>query len=133
MLLAITFLILVSSVSFDDILGQTWAIYIIAIAGAESAIGLGILVAFYRFYSSSNYIKLCRLFNVFAVPGNVTVRICHPLQKPTLAYKKIRANRRLYSTKIASIQPKITKNYGLDPWFVTGFTDAEWFFRVFSS
>jgi NADH:ubiquinone oxidoreductase subunit K len=124
MLLAITFLILVSSLSFDDILGQTWAIYIIAIAGAESAIGLGILVAFYRFYSS-NYIKLCRLFNVLTVPGNVTVRICHPLQKPTLAYKKIRANCRLYSTKIASIQPKITKNSGLDPWFVTGFTDAE--------
>ena len=47
MLLAITFLILVSSLSFDDILGQTYAIYIIAIAGAESAIGLGILVAFY--------------------------------------------------------------------------------------
>ena len=29
MLLAITYLILVSSVSFDDILGQTYAIYII--------------------------------------------------------------------------------------------------------
>ena len=52
MLLAITFLILVSSLSFDDILGQTYAIYIIAIAGAESAIGLGILVAFYRLNSS---------------------------------------------------------------------------------
>lgn len=52
MLLAITFLILISSLSFDDILGQTIAIYIIAIAGAESAIGLGILVAFYRLSSS---------------------------------------------------------------------------------
>ena len=52
MLLAITYLILVSSVSFDDILGQTYAIYIIAIAGAESAIGLGILVAFYRLRGS---------------------------------------------------------------------------------
>lgn len=48
MLLSITFLILISSLSFDDLLGQTYAIYIIAIAGAESAIGLGILVAFYR-------------------------------------------------------------------------------------
>src|ERR1700733_13103803 len=38
MLLAITFLILISSLSFDDILGQTYAIYIIAIAGAELAI-----------------------------------------------------------------------------------------------
>ena len=52
MLLAITFLILVSSLSFDDILGQTYGIYIISIAGAESAIGLGILVAFYRLRGS---------------------------------------------------------------------------------
>jgi len=48
MLLAITFLILISSVGLDDILGQVYAIYIIAIAGAESAIGLAILVAYYR-------------------------------------------------------------------------------------
>jgi NADH-ubiquinone oxidoreductase chain 4L len=52
MLLAITFLILLYSFSFDDILGQVFAIYIIAIAGAESAIGLGILVAFYRLRGS---------------------------------------------------------------------------------
>src|SRR3954471_18555485 len=52
MLLAITFLILINSLNFDDILGQTYAIYIIAIAGAESAIGLGILVAFYRLRGS---------------------------------------------------------------------------------
>ena len=52
MLLAITFLILLGSLSFDDILGQTDAIYIISIAGAESAIGLGILVAFYRLRGS---------------------------------------------------------------------------------
>jgi len=48
MLLAVTLLILINSLSYDDILGQTFAIYIISIAGAESAIGLGILVAFYR-------------------------------------------------------------------------------------
>ena len=48
MLLSITFLILVSSLGFDDILGQVYSIYIISIAGAESAIGLGIVVAFYR-------------------------------------------------------------------------------------
>lgn len=52
MLLAITFLILISSLSFDDIVGQLYAIYIIAIAGAESAIGLAILVAFYRLRGS---------------------------------------------------------------------------------
>jgi NADH-ubiquinone oxidoreductase chain 4L len=52
MLLSITFLILLSSLGYDDILGQTFSIYIIAIAGAESAIGLGILVAFYRLRGS---------------------------------------------------------------------------------
>lgn len=48
MLLSVTFLILINSIMFDDILGQVFAIYIISIAGAESAIGLAILVAFYR-------------------------------------------------------------------------------------
>jgi len=43
---------LISSLNFDDIVGQTYAIYVIAIAGAESAIGLGILVAFYRLRGS---------------------------------------------------------------------------------
>jgi NADH-ubiquinone oxidoreductase chain 4L len=52
MLLSITFLILISSVNIDDIIGQTYAIYIIAIAASESAIGLGILVAFYRLRGS---------------------------------------------------------------------------------
>jgi NADH-ubiquinone oxidoreductase chain 4L len=52
MLLSITFLILISSLSFDDILGQTFSIYIIAIAGAESAIVIGILVAYYRLRGS---------------------------------------------------------------------------------
>ena len=52
MLVPIASLISVSTLSFDDILGQTYAIYIIAIAGAESAIGLGILVAFYRLRGS---------------------------------------------------------------------------------
>ena len=52
MLLGITLLILLGSLSMDDIFGQTYAIYIISIAGAESAIGLGILVAFYRLRGS---------------------------------------------------------------------------------
>ena len=52
MLLSVTFLILVSSLSFDDILGQTFAVYILTIAGAESAIGLVILIAYYRLRGS---------------------------------------------------------------------------------
>ena len=48
MLLAVTLLVLISSYSFDDNVGQTFSIYIISIAGAESVIGLSILDAYYR-------------------------------------------------------------------------------------
>jgi NADH-ubiquinone oxidoreductase chain 4L len=41
-------MLVVSSFTFNDSLGLVYALYIIAIAGAELAIGLGILVAFYR-------------------------------------------------------------------------------------
>lgn len=51
-LLAITLIVLIGSYSFDDIVGQTYAIYIIAVAAAESAIGLGILVSYYRLRGS---------------------------------------------------------------------------------
>ncbi len=60
MLLAITFLILVSSLSFDDTLG-IYAIYILSIAGAESAIGLWIFVAFYRLRGILIYYNLCAI------------------------------------------------------------------------
>jgi|SRR3979490_184752 len=56
MLLSVTLLILISSFGFDDNIGQTFAIYIIAIAGAESVIGLSILVAYYR-------LKMTLLYN----------------------------------------------------------------------
>jgi NADH-ubiquinone oxidoreductase chain 4L len=106
MLLAITFLILVSSLSFDDILGQTYAIYIIAIAGAESAIGLAILVAFYRFTPlKSNHLSFS--FNKF------------PL-KSINSIHNIRFGIRNYSTTSSS-----NKTYSLDPWFITGLFDAE--------
>ena len=48
MLLDVTLLVLISSFSFNDGIGQTFSIFIITIAGAESVIGLSILVAFYR-------------------------------------------------------------------------------------
>jgi NADH-ubiquinone oxidoreductase chain 4L len=57
MLLAVTLLILISSFGFDDNIGQTFAIYIIAIAGAESVIGLSILVAYYRLILALLYNK----------------------------------------------------------------------------
>ena len=48
MLLSVTLLILISSFSFDDGIGQTFSIFIISIAGAESVVGLSILIAYYR-------------------------------------------------------------------------------------
>lgn len=74
MLLAITFLILVSSLNFDDILGQTYAIFIISVAGAESAIGLGILVAFYRLSlpTSNCYLSTLRKVKSVILKPNVS-------------------------------------------------------------
>lgn len=48
MLLAVTLIILISSIAFNDSIGQTMALFIIALAGAESAIGLSILVVYYK-------------------------------------------------------------------------------------
>jgi NADH:ubiquinone oxidoreductase subunit K len=64
MLLAVTLLVLISSFSFDDGIGQTFSVFIISIAGAESVIGLSILVAFYRSFSKSNYFNSYKL-NLF--------------------------------------------------------------------
>nr|YP_007475002.1 NADH dehydrogenase subunit 4L [Pneumocystis murina]AFR90412.1 NADH dehydrogenase subunit 4L [Pneumocystis murina] len=52
MLLSITLLIVVSSQAMDDLIGQCFGLYIIAIAGAESAIGLGIIVSYHRWRES---------------------------------------------------------------------------------
>ena len=106
MLLSITFLILVSSLNIDDIVGQTYAIYIIAVAGAESAIGLGILVAFYRLISSLNkntkWNYYYSHFNLFPLYSNIV-------------------QQRNYTTHRIII---------LNPLFVTEFSDAESSFVV---
>nr|YP_003412026.1 NADH dehydrogenase subunit 4L [Lubomirskia baikalensis]YP_004935627.1 NADH dehydrogenase subunit 4L [Eunapius subterraneus]YP_006575931.1 NADH dehydrogenase subunit 4L [Baikalospongia intermedia profundalis]YP_011036597.1 NADH dehydrogenase subunit 4L [Corvomeyenia everetti]AEK94596.1 NADH dehydrogenase subunit 4L [Ephydatia fluviatilis]AFH09314.1 NADH dehydrogenase subunit 4L [Swartschewskia papyracea]AFH09355.1 NADH dehydrogenase subunit 4L [Corvomeyenia sp. DVL-2012]AMV74145.1 NADH deh len=48
MLLAISFLFLINSVVIDNLIGQIFTILILTVAAAESAIGLAILVAYYR-------------------------------------------------------------------------------------
>ena len=48
MLLAISFLFLINSVVIDNIIGQLFTVMILTVAAAESAIGLAILVAYYR-------------------------------------------------------------------------------------
>lgn len=122
MLLSITFLILVSSVNIDDIIGQTYAIYIIVVAGAESAIGLAILVAFYRLaplklgHLSFSYNKL--LINHI---NRIPVLGCSTARNNT----SVNVGVRKYSTVSAHT---ITKK--IDPWFITGLFDAESSFVV---
>jgi len=48
MLLSLTLLLLILSYNYDDNIGQVFSLYIISIAGAESVIGLSILVSYYR-------------------------------------------------------------------------------------
>jgi NADH-quinone oxidoreductase subunit K len=48
MLLSVTMNFIVFSVHLDDLLGQIFALFILTIAAAESAIGLAILVIYYR-------------------------------------------------------------------------------------
>jgi NADH:ubiquinone oxidoreductase subunit K len=108
MLLAITFLILISSLNMDDIIGQTYAIYIIVVAGAESAIGLGILVAFYRL-------------------------INFPVKNPRSNYSYSRFN---LLPAISSSNLIQLRNYSserkivLSPSFISGFSDAEGSFVI---
>jgi NADH-ubiquinone oxidoreductase chain 4L len=52
MLLAATVLVVLAALGFEDATGQAYALYIVAVAGAESAIGLGLLVAYYRLRGS---------------------------------------------------------------------------------
>ena len=113
MLLSITLLILLSSLSFDDILGQTFSIYIIAIAGAESAIGLGILVAFYR-------------FNSFLIISCLS----HSHTNYSKNINKYSFNRNYSSLARNNHSVNQSKNYHIDPLFITGLFDAESSFVV---
>jgi NADH-ubiquinone oxidoreductase chain 4L len=55
MLLATSLVFLLSSYSNDDLFGLPYGLFIIAIAAAESALGLAILVAFYRLRGSIGF------------------------------------------------------------------------------
>lgn len=48
MFLAVNFNFAIFSILLNDVIGQSFIIYILTLAGAEAAIGLAILVIFYR-------------------------------------------------------------------------------------
>ena len=121
MLLAITFLILVSSLNIDDIIGQTYAIYIIAVAGAESAIGLGILVAFYRLKNhTSNIQGTSNFLSKFKYNNNkIQLRTYYTvLRKPE------------GPEFLDPLPPYKMKPISLHPLFVTGFSETRSSFKI---
>ena len=62
MLLSLNFCFITSTVILDDMMGQVFALYVLVVAAAESAIGLSILVAYYRVRGtiSVQYLNLLR-------------------------------------------------------------------------
>ena len=58
MLLAVNLNFVLFSVYLDDVLGQLFAILILTVAAAESAIGLAILVVYYRVRGSVTVEKI---------------------------------------------------------------------------
>lgn len=62
LLLSVNFIFIVTSSIFDNIIGEFFAFYILVIAAAESAIGLSILVSYYRIKGSISvkFINLLR-------------------------------------------------------------------------
>jgi NADH-quinone oxidoreductase subunit K len=62
MLLSINYILIVGSSIMDNMQGQILALYILVVAAAESAVGLSILVAYYRVKGSIavRYINLLR-------------------------------------------------------------------------
>jgi hypothetical protein len=137
MLLSITFLILVSSLNIDDIIGQAYAIYIIVVAGAESAIGLGILVAFYRLASIIviGFLRINYYLVQIGSDRGDTPALEIKKSKNIAIYRSIGGSFNSRSINRLGIVPyrsysQLSINSKLHPWFVSGFTDAEGCFKV---
>jgi NADH-quinone oxidoreductase subunit K len=60
MLLAVNLNLITFSIFIDDLIGQLFSLFVLTIAAAESAIGLAILVIFYRVRGAIN-VSLIRL------------------------------------------------------------------------
>lgn len=62
MLLAINYNLVITSVLIDDLAGQIFALLVLTVAAAESAIGLALLMIYYRIRGSIsiNFIRLLK-------------------------------------------------------------------------
>lgn len=61
LLLSVNLNFIIFSIYLDDLLGQIYALLIITVAAAESAIGLAILVIYYRKYNNIDINKINKL------------------------------------------------------------------------
>jgi NADH-quinone oxidoreductase subunit K len=61
-LLAINMLFVIFSIYFDDFIGQLFSFFILTLAAAESALGLSIMIIYYRLrgFLDINYINLIK-------------------------------------------------------------------------
>jgi NADH-ubiquinone oxidoreductase chain 4L len=57
MLLGVAYLFINEAILLDDIYGVIYALYILVLAGAEAAVGLGLLITFYKRRGSLEYPK----------------------------------------------------------------------------
>lgn len=58
LLLAINLNFIYFSVFIDDIIGQIFSLYILTVAAAESAIGLAIMIIFFKIYGNISIYKI---------------------------------------------------------------------------
>lgn len=75
LLLAINLFLILFSIYLDDINGQVFALFVLTVAGGESAIGLAILVSFYRLQSLIS-IDLVSFFEGIKTLKNYAVITC---------------------------------------------------------
>nr|QWC53660.1 LAGLIDADG homing endonuclease [Rhizoctonia solani] len=120
MLLAVTFLVLISSFGFDEAIGQTFGVHIIAIAGAMWVIRFRILGCFF-FANPQNILII--MFNLVIATITLFLFI---YEEPFFVLSTL-----LDKTLLVEF-PEIdsTTLMALSPYFVTGFCDAESCFNV---
>lgn len=75
MLLSITLIFLINALAYNDNFGQLAALFIIALAGAESAIGLSILIVYYRLNGVISLNKTPLRIAMQRSKGNVKINI----------------------------------------------------------
>ena len=61
-LFGISYVMILNTIELDDIMGLNMGMYLLAIAGAESATGLGILVVYYKVRGTSEVLLRSEMY-----------------------------------------------------------------------